>query len=91
VVPEEIEREMLKKTGEFKKFFIAEQIGGGVELFVNSRESSCIELVKKSLPDYLLNEKISIQTVFLWSKDSKGNVDRQKMKVEVLDTIRNSL
>ncbi len=91
VVPEEIEREMLKKTGEFKKFFIAERIGGGVELFVNSRESSCIELVKKSLPDYLLNEKISIQTVFLWSKDSKGNVDRQKMKVEVLDTIRNSL
>jgi acyl-CoA synthetase (AMP-forming)/AMP-acid ligase II len=91
VVPEEIEREMQKKTGEFKEFFIAERIGGGIELFVNPRENGCIELVKKSLPDYLLNEKISIQTVFLWSKDSKGNVDRQKMKLEVLDTIRNSL
>jgi acyl-CoA synthetase (AMP-forming)/AMP-acid ligase II len=91
VVPEEIEREMLKKTREFKEFFLAERIGGGVELFINSNDSSCIELVKKSLPDYFMNEKISIQTVFLWSKDSKGNVDRQKMKHEVLDTIRNSL
>lgn len=91
VVPEEVERDMLKKTGEFKEFFIAERIGGGVELFVHSNDKSCFELLKKSLPDYLVNEKISTQTVFLWSKDSKGNVDRQKMKHEVLDTIRNSL
>jgi acyl-CoA synthetase (AMP-forming)/AMP-acid ligase II len=91
VVPEEVERDMLKKTGEFKEFFIAERIGGGVELFVHSNDKSCFELLKKSLPDYLVNEKISTQTVFLWSKDSKGNLDRQKMKHEVLQTNRGSV
>jgi long-subunit acyl-CoA synthetase (AMP-forming) len=91
LVPEEVEREMQKKTGVLKEFFISERIGGGLEIFVHSNEKSCFELLKKSLPDYLLNEKISVQSVFLWSKDSKGNIDRQKMKLEVLQFTRKTI
>jgi long-subunit acyl-CoA synthetase (AMP-forming) len=91
VVPEEVEREIQKKTGMVKDFFIAEGMGGGIDLFLPSKDENSFELLKKSLPDYLGNEKISTQTVFLWSKDSKGNVQRQKMKDEVSQSKRNSV
>jgi long-subunit acyl-CoA synthetase (AMP-forming) len=91
VVPEEVEREIQKKMGMNKDFFIAERIGGGVELFIHSKDENCFELLKKSLPDYLVNEKISTQTIFLWSKDSKGNVNRQRMRDEVPKSKRNSV
>ncbi len=80
IIPEEVEEEMRTRTNGLPPFFLAEHPRGGIEIFIQSGDTRSRELLKKSLPSYLVTEKIWLQTPGEWSKDRKGNPDRKAMQ-----------
>ena len=79
IYSEEIESNLIREIGLKHPIQIGENNLLGIYLMIDKKEENKNDLILNTLPNYLRSEKIKIIFVSEWSKDSKGNLNRNKM------------